>query len=101
MLDPARQALDLDFVRPFDRADFDDQVAAGAGLAQQCVAVPLLLGGQAGRASVRIVHDAVGQARAAGGAVPALATVGQIESGAQRGLEDGLVVTDRQHMTCG
>ncbi len=91
-LDAARQALDEDLRhrRP-DLAHFDGELFAGrVRLAEQGVAVAFFIRHQSQRPAVRIAHFAVTNARATRRAVSALAAMRKIQSGAQRGVENGL-----------
>ena len=90
-LDAARQALHLDVGRRPDLARLDPQVRQRSRLAQQRVALARLALGQAGRHFARVLERALENARAARRAVAALATVRQVQPGAQRGCEHGLV----------
>ncbi len=89
--DPARQCLDLDIGHPGDQSRLDGQVRSRARLAEQNVSGPRLLFRETQGPAGRIANLTRLQQRPAGAAVAGLATMRQIESGAQRRLEHGLV----------
>jgi hypothetical protein len=102
-LDAARQALYHHFrQRRTDLAHFDRQIfVGGVRLAQQHVTVPLFVFHQAEWPAARIGNASCANARAARRAVPALAAVRQVQSRAQRRVEDRFSFFDEDDLLRG
>ena len=97
----ARHGPDLDILHGFDFTHTNDQVAGGARLAEQGLALRGRYRGECGRGGAGIVHRTGKYGAQAGAAGAVAATVGQYNPLAQRGIEHGFGLSDRERMTTG